>query len=344
MSAVGPSNSNRPAKPEMPAKPDMIVSEEMQAWLKRLKSQDRKIDMRNKLLAGALTAAAVLLLLTVWGVYRSTIGAYAVIDNIEITQHPIDQGRLQIKFRVLSPGKVYCRRTAGNAETELVDFFSKPCEVERPWGWTYQPGEKIKLTLQYRSGLFKQELVREFSTADQADIVILMDTTGSMSPSIRQLQQKCVTFSEELKKMNLRPRLALIGFGDVGEGRWLDRHGFTADAEKFRQNVDDLRRFDGGDFPESALDALETALALPMDGNAIRRFYLVTDATYHEPTRTKATAERIAAKLEERNILLHVFSKPEFKEDYEKLLGETGRFWEIENFGGVLSEGRVLED
>jgi hypothetical protein len=41
---------------------------------------------------------------------------------------------------------------------------------------------------------------------------------------------------------------------------------------------------------------------------------------------------------------LSVFSRAELEGDYRDLLGQTGRFQEIENFGTVLSEGRVLED
>jgi hypothetical protein len=39
-----------------------------------------------------------------------------------------------------------------------------------------------------------------------------------------------------------------------------------------------------------------------------------------------------------------VFSRAQFEEDYQTLIAEAGRFQEIENFGGVLTEGRVLED
>ena len=80
------------------------------------------------------------------------------------------------------------------------------------------------------------------------------------------------------------------------------------------------------------------------DEEAIRRFYLVTDAQYHETSRSGQSAAEVAARLGEQRVLLHVFSRSQYEDDYRKLLAQAGRFEEIENFGRMLSEGRVLED
>ena len=323
---------------------DMMASNEMQAWLRQLRAEDQRVGVRIRYLLGVLAVGMGVLIVVLWGVYRSTVGGYAVIDGIEIRQHPLQQGRLQIKFRVLTGGKVHCRRTSGDSETELVDYFSGPCEVDRPWSWPYQPGKPLRLTLWYRRGLFRQTHTVSFATLDQADIVVLMDTTGSMGPSIKQLKAKCAAFSEQLDHQALKHRFALIGFGDAKRPPWIDQHGFASDVEQFVGWVDRVGRFDGGDLPESALDALERALQLPLQQQALRRFYLVTDAEYHEPSQSGATAEQLAARLEQQGVLLSVFSKPEFRAKYEKLTGESGMFREIESFGEVLSRGRVLED
>jgi len=322
----------------------MMASPEMQAWLGRMQGETKKLGKRNKYLAAALAVGMLVLLIIVWGIYAATIGAYAVIDQIEITQDPIQQGRLLIKFRVVSPGKVYCQRVCGRTEIELIDTFNGTCQVERPWSWTYEPGKDIDVKIWYRGSLLRRTFSQSFPTASRADIVVIMDTTGSMSPSISELKAKCVAFSDKLRKQALKHRFALIGFGDSNEGTWLDKHDFTSDVSDFIQSVDKVKRFDGGDFPESGLDALEAALSLPLDEAAIHRFYLVTDAEFHQPSRTGATAQDIANKLEEKQVLLRVFSRPEFEKDYQPLLGRLGRFQEIENFGKVLSAGRVLED
>jgi hypothetical protein len=158
------------------------------------------------------------------------------------------------------------------------------------------------------------------------------------------LKEKCVGFSNHLQRQSLEHRFALIGFGDTSEEAWLDKHDFTGDVAQFQKSVAGLKRFDGGDLPESALDALEVALTLPFDPQAIRRFYLVTDAPYHEPTKTGATAGAIALRLAKANVLLNVFSRPEYAADYARVMGESDRFQELEDFGAVLTEGRILDD
>ncbi len=48
--------------------------------------------------------------------------------------------------------------------------------------------------------------------------------------------------------------------------------------------------------------------------------------------------------LHENRIMLEVFCRPQFRKEYEPLLGDCGRFREIENFGEALSQGRFLEN
>jgi hypothetical protein len=333
-----------PAAPLGPPQVDMMASREMQDWIARLEAEQKTLGVRNKVLAVALSVGLLFLLVILWIVYSWTIGAYAVLDEVEITRHPASQGRVDISFRVARPGKVFYRRTSGAVQTELIDYFNATGEVSRSWAWVYEPGEDIEVRLWYRGRLLRRTERERFPTADRADIVILIDSTGSMTPFIDELKEKCVAFSEQLKKQALDHRFALVGFGDFEEAPWLDVHEFTGDVGRFQESVGRIGRFDGGDFPESALDALEEGLKLPFDDGAIRRFYLVTDARYHEPSRSGLTAADVAAELEENRVFLHVFSRSQYEDDYRELFGRTGRFDEIENFGRMLSEGRVLED
>ena len=349
-SVSNPSETHPPTAPAPPSGPpgppqvDMMASEEMQAWIARLEAEQDLLGTRNKYLSVALAGGVLLLLIALWVIRNWTVGAYAVLDEVAITRDPANQGRLDVSFRVAKPGKVHYRRTSGRVQTDLIDYFKSSGEVSRSWSWVYEPGSPIDVTLWHRGSLLCKVQHKRFTTADRAEIVILIDTTGSMTRFIAELKEKCATFSEQLRKQSLAHRFALIGYGDTREVEWLDSHGFTADVTQFRKSVSGLQRFDGGDFPESALDALEEALSLPFDEKAIRRFYLVTDAAYHEPARSGATAAQIAKQMESKRVLLQAFSRPQYENQYGKLLGKSGRFQEIENFGKLLDEGRVLED
>lgn len=322
----------------------MSASAEVQAWIATLQKEDRSLARRNRFLFIAFLLGSIALVAASTSVYQWTVGSFAALDNVRIERSPASQGRIEIAFDVRSPGRVRYLRTAGRHRTELIDYFSRPGPVQRSWSWTYEPGEDIEVALTYRSGLWQLTKSVRFPTAMSADIVILIDTTGSMSPSLEELQAKCGRFSEQLTRQALPHRFALIGFGDTGDGEWLDAHEFTGNVEIFRAQAASVARYDGGDLPESALDAIETALDLPFGESAMRRFYLVTDATYHSPSQSGATAAEVALRLKEKRVHLEVFSRPQFEEDYKVLLGDSGRFREVENFGKVLEEGRVLED
>jgi len=322
----------------------MSASAEVQAWIARLEKEDQSLGRRNRVLLITLGIGVLLLLIVAGSVYRWTVGSYAQLEAVDIKRLPASQGRIEIAFDVIEPGKVRYLRVSGGHRTELIDYFSQPGRVERSWAWTYEPGEKIAVSLTSRGRLARRITKAEFPTAQSADIVILIDTTGSMDSSIDQLKEKCGRFSEQLTEQALPHRFALVGFGDRSEGAWLDVHEFTSDVAEFGGAVERIARFDGGDLPESALDALEAALDLPFEPDAMRRFYLVSDATFHEPTGSGLTAETLAERLSDQRVLLDVFGRSDGEDDFQRLLGTSGSFREIENFGRVLEEGRVLED
>ena len=258
------SASNGGPEPRPQPSSSLASSAELQAWISKLELENRSVRRRNRVILAALAIGLLALGGVLWGLYQSGIGTYAVLRDVRVTRNPANQGRLQISFQVVSPGKAFYERTSGRLHTELVDYFRSPGEVRRVWSWVYEPGKDIDVSLMYRGGLFRRAESWSFPTARQADIVVLMDTTGSMGRSIHLLKEKCIGFSNQLKQQSLEHRFALIGFGDTSEDAWLDKHDFTGDPAQFQKSVSALKRFDGGDLPESALDALEVALAPPL--------------------------------------------------------------------------------
>lgn len=348
--------SNRPLPPPPPpAKANLATaggnanaaaggSDELQRWIASLEAENVSAGRRGRLL-GVLFILGVLLLLALLGwLYQTTVRSYAVLDGVQIEQNPASQGRVEIAFEVRRPGRVFLARRSGGVTTEVMDYFEQPGPQTRSWSWLFEPGEPIDVRVQYRGWLWRREQSRSFLTSSKADIVILIDTTGSMNRSIATLRDRCVQFSEAMRQQRIQHRFALVGFGDTAEPEWRDVRPFTADVAVFRQGVESLRRFDGGDLPESSLDALLAALQLPFDEQAMRRFYLVTDARFHAPAKTGESAAAVAERLAEKRVWLQVFTQPEMRLEYQTLVGSAGRVQTIADFGQVLSEGRILED
>ncbi len=318
---------------------------ELQKWVARLQGDAKKFASRNVLLAVLLCVGAILFMLLLGWIHQKTVGRYAVLKNVEVKQNPCFQGQIEISFEVVKPGLVYSRRAWGDAYTDICDDYLQPGHYTRPWSWTYSPGDPIQISLWFRSGLFRREVQAAFPTADNLDMVFIIDTTGSMDETLKALKEKCVEFARKVDRQALTARFALIGFGDTQDGEWVDIYDFTGDIQEFQSHVTHVKRYDGGDIPESALDALMESLNLNYSKNAIRRFYLVTDAPFHPKTADgKYDAQAVGKFLQENGILLDVFCRPQFQEQYRPLYGELGHYLELENFGKILSEGRVLED
>ena len=139
-----------------------------------------------------------------------------------------------------------------------------------------------------------------------ADIVFLLDATGSMQPSIDAVKRNIGTFVDRLEKPEDENatlpvkdwRAAVWEFRDVrADGaRWLVRHPFVRSAGELRGQLGGVVASGGGDEPESLLDALHAVAkmdASPRDANegepekwrargvATRVVVVFTDASFH---------------------------------------------------------------
>ncbi len=122
----------------------------------------------------------------------------------------------------------------------------------------------------------------------QADIVFAIDTTGSMSDEIRNVIYNVSDFTERLAtEYNVKVNYALIDYRDLEE----DGPGTTkvikngtsnwyTDVNTYKTALNKLYANGGGDTPECAVDALETARRLDFRKTANKFVILITDANY----------------------------------------------------------------
>lgn len=137
-----------------------------------------------------------------------------------------------------------------------------------------------------------------------ADIVFLIDVTGSMQPCIDALKNNIAAFVDALSKSdanNSSPisdwRGRVVGYRDYchdGEHGWLEVHPFVRDAAMLKTQLASLNARGGGDEPESLLDALSHIADIAESpkgeanesswrakGESARFIIAFTDATYH---------------------------------------------------------------
>lgn len=172
-----------------------------------------------------------------------------------------------------------------------------------------------------------------FDVSGQADIVFAIDTTGSMSPTISRVVTNVISFTTTLsERYNVKVNYALIDFRDLEadgpESTAVVKNGSSnwfSDAGAFALKVQALSASGGGDAPECAVDALETARQLDWRGNSSKFVILITDADYK-----MANRYGIGSMDEETRLLAHdgivtsVVTGSDCKEAYRALYEATG--------------------
>jgi Mg-chelatase subunit ChlD len=124
----------------------------------------------------------------------------------------------------------------------------------------------------------------------QADVVFVLDVTGSMGWAINGVRDGIRRFADDLARNQIDFQVGLVAFRDLTVPTDRDA-GFelmevlkfrgeplTSDADEFRREVSRLTANGGGDEAESSLEAIAEACRLPLRKSATKVFLLITDA------------------------------------------------------------------
>ena len=200
-------------------------------------------------------------------------------------------------------------------------------------------------------------------TKGVADIVFLLDVSGSMAPVIDALRKNIEVFIDSLSGAdanNAAPvkdwRAKVVGFRDAEHDRdWYQDHPFVRDAVALKAQLGSLRAEGGGDEPESLLDALyklSTMEATPKGAQseeankwryrseAARVVVVFTDATFREtmsiPEAKGGALQDVANVIMANRIILSIFA-PNF-EVYDRLSQIDKSEWEVVEYEGLTPQ------
>jgi len=172
----------------------------------------------------------------------------------------------------------------------------------------------------------------------RADIMFVLDCTGSMQGEIDAIRDAITAFADTIKSDGVRARVGLIEFRDRlinEEHRVLSFDGqpFTSDPAIFRQEVSKLKASGGGDEPESSLDAVMLALRQPFEAGVNKVIVLVTDASPHIPDREVKSIDEVVQAIRTVGIqqfyLLCHTQDPKSKVYLKLLEGTRGTAFEL---------------
>lgn len=306
------------------------------AELEQIKQQNLKKGRSFGLLS-LLAALSIFILL--YTVYSRMVLAYAVLENIKFEQDPVSENRIIVAFDVRTPGKVAYDRRSGAGRTEKLDLIATAEHRRTDWSWPSDPGTGIDFRLVSRSGWFLTTTDRHFDVTRSnvgVEVVFLMDVTSSMQPYIEGLKEKCLAFSEQIRRDGIDCRLGLIGFGDVEINEPITVFEPSSKTADFQEAVSRLELANGGDPDESGVEAIERAMELKFRPHTRIVFIHITDAGCHHRERLRSLAD----SLKENQVITYVVSRRNLRPLYGPLCVNGGSFYGLNDapFDSILQE------
>jgi Mg-chelatase subunit ChlD len=187
----------------------------------------------------------------------------------------------------------------------------------------------------------RMEIGRDSAKA-RADLVFVIDTTGSMNDKIDGLIETCQSFVDRLAARHIDWVAAVVGFGDLTvEGDRIVATPFSSSAERVKALLRGLPRYSGGgNEGESSLEALQAALdQRGYRPDAMKVVVLITD----EPAlQHKLRPATMTGRLREAGAIAFVLS-PNIKYFRSMATDTGGQWWKVES-GGDFSQILAIFD
>ena len=135
---------------------------------------------------------------------------------------------------------------------------------------------------------------------DFLDLAFAVDTTGSMADELDWLQRDLTRVVNQARKIRpgIRVRYGLVTYRDQGDDYVVRNYGFTEDAGTIRGWLRGENASGGGDYPEAAAQALNTAVDLNWRrGKGERLLFHIADAPpHHRDAKLYLSAANVAAR------------------------------------------------
>jgi Mg-chelatase subunit ChlD len=178
--------------------------------------------------------------------------------------------------------------------------------------------------------------------ANGADIIFVLDVTGSMTNQIEAVKNNIIEFADSLKARGIDYRLGMVTFLDIIE----NVYDFTSDVQVFKNEVALQYAHGGGDAPENSLDALYRASQFTFREGAGRIIIWITDITFHEKDNvTPRSRQEVINRLLEMDITVHAIGTAGYETDWYKPITDAtgGNYYNISgNFRDILLDiGRL---
>lgn len=164
-------------------------------------------------------------------------------------------------------------------------------------------------------------------TSGKADVVFVVDTTGSMKSAVTNVKNNINTFVKSLQENKVDVRLGLIEYRDIyadGAGSTKSYNWYT-DVNSFKNTIGTLGTSGGGDIPESVVDALYCAQKMTYRHGVNKYIILISDANYKNGVvgNSSVTMNDAINDLKNNNFVVSTITDTTYYSDYSNLVNET---------------------
>jgi hypothetical protein len=143
------------------------------------------------------------------------------------------------------------------------------------------------------------------------DIVICLDTTGSMKDDIAAVRQKLIPMLKEMIAGFASFRIGMVLYKDYNDEYLTRLVPFTEDFDAFQRSLNAIRAGGGRDIPEAVYEALyEGATGFPWEAES-RVMILIGDAPPHPRPRGSITKEMVDQAVAEKELQMRAIILPQ---------------------------------
>jgi len=192
------------------------------------------------------------------------------------------------------------------------------------------------IVMDYESLMYDNGIVPGASQDDpemrQVDLVLVVDTTGSMGGQISAVKKNLSQIISKLREDGISLYVSIVDYRDitcdgedstkVNNNSGIDFYNSSSDISAV---INSLSVGNGGDEPECTIDALGKALYLDYRNGASKYAFVITDASYKIDNNFEIkNMEEVAQSLEARGVITSVITSTSLYDCYNELTTITG--------------------
>ncbi len=169
------------------------------------------------------------------------------------------------------------------------------------------------------------------SAMRQVDLVLVVDTTGSMGSQIATVKRNLSALIYKLRDDGISLYVSVVDYRDITcDGKYSTKVNNNSGVDFYNSVtditnvIDSLSPYGGGDTPETAIDGLAKAYNLRYNGGSAKFAFLITDANYKNQNNNGISdMTEMANMLLSKNITTSVVTYSSYYKTYQYLVETT---------------------